>query len=419
MKMTSPMRKIYNSRAFWVVVSLLASLAIWIYVTSVESDVYKQTFRGIRVEIVGDDILRDSRNMVVTDLDTNTVTIEVSGPRRVVGSLDASDIVAQVDVSKLTQAAYTSLQYYISYPNGTDTASITELKRTPETVNFMVSKLTSKTIQVRGGFEGTLADGYTAETPVFEPSTITITGPDAYIKDVEYAWVTFGKDVTVSSTYSVDTGYTLMDEEGKPCSSEEISFSSDTVKATLPMLEIKDVMLGVDIVEGAGATKANTKITVEPESISLAGDSAILSGMNKIILGTIDLTDFASTYTETYTIPLDNNMKNLTGVTEAKVTIEIVGLETKTFKVKNFSCINVAEGSTAQIMTESIDIVLRGTAEDLAKVKNENIRAVADLTDFKDSTGAYMPVVKIYVDGFTGVGVIGENTISVEIRKAQ
>lgn len=419
MKMTSPMRKIYNSRAFWVVVSLLASLAIWIYVTSVESDVYKQTFRGIRVEIVGDDILRDSRNMVVTDLDTNTVTIEVSGPRRVVGSLDASDIVAQVDVSKLTQAAYTSLQYYISYPNWTDTASITELKRTPETVNFMVSKLTSKTIQVRGGFEGTLADGYTAETPVFEPSTITITGPDAYIKDVEYAWVTFGKDVTVSSTYSVDTGYTLMDEEGKPCSSEEISFSSDTVKATLPMLEIKDVMLGVDIVEGAGATKANTKITVEPESISLAGDSAILSGMNKIILGTIDLTDFASTYTETYTIPLDNNMKNLTGVTEAKVTIEIVGLETKTFKVKNFSCINVAEGSTAQIMTESIDIVLRGTAEDLAKVKNENIRAVADLTDFKDSTGAYMPVVKIYVDGFTGVGAIGENTISVEIRKAQ
>ena len=371
------------------------------------------------MEIVGDDILRDSRNMVVTDLDTNTVTIEVSGPRRVVGSLDASDIVAQVDVSKLTQAAYTSLQYYISYPNGTDTASITELKRTPETVNFMVSKLTSKTIQVRGGFEGTLADGYTAETPVFEPSTITITGPDAYIKDVEYAWVTFGKDVTVSSTYSVDTGYTLMDEEGKPCSSEEISFSSDTVKATLPMLEIKDVMLGVDIVEGAGATKANTKITVEPESISLAGDYASLSGMNKIILGTIDLTDFASTYTETYTIPLDNNMTNLTGVTEAKVTIEIVGLETKTFKVKNFSCINVAEGSTAQIMTESIDIVLRGTAEDLAKVKNENIRAVADLTDFKDSTGAYMPVVKIYVDGFTGVGAIGENTISVEIRKAQ
>ena len=44
--------------------------------------------------------------------------------------------------------------------------------------------------------------------------------------------------------------------------------------------------------------------------------------------------------------------------------------------------------------------------------------AVADLIDYKGSTGAYMPEVKIYVDGFTDVGAIGENNISIEIRKA-
>ena len=32
------MKKIYNSKAFWMIVSLLASLAIWVYVTSVETD---------------------------------------------------------------------------------------------------------------------------------------------------------------------------------------------------------------------------------------------------------------------------------------------------------------------------------------------------------------------------------------------
>ena len=52
------------------------------------------------------------------------------------------------------------------------------------------------------------------------------------------------------------------------------------------------------------------------------------------------------------------------------------------------------------------------------KIKAENIRAVADLTDFKDSTGSYMPYAKIYVDGVTDVGAIGEYAISVEIRKA-
>lgn len=410
------MKKIYNSKAFWMIVSLLASLAIWVYVTSVETDESKTTFRGVKVELVGEDILRDSKNLVVTDMDTSTVTVEVVGPRRIIGSLSSDQLVAQVDVSKLSRAAYTSQQYTIVYPDGTDTSKLSENRRTPETINFMVSAQTSKSIQVRGSFDGSLAEGYTAEMPVFEPSTITITGSEAYLKDVEYAWVTFSKE-NVDSTYSVETGFTLMDANNEPCSTTGISFSTDVVTATLPLLTLKEVNLDVNIIEGAGATKANTKITIDPVSVTLAGDSSLLAGMNKIILATIDLTDFSSTFTETYTIPIDNELKNTTGVTKATVTVEIVGLETKTFRVTNFSCINATEGYEADIITESKEITLRGTPEALAQIKDENIRAVADLTDYKESTGTYMPQVKVYVDGFTDVGAIGENTISIEIRK--
>ena len=416
MSTRSRMKKIYNSKAFWMIVSLLASLAIWVYVTSFETDESKTTFRGVKVELVGEDILRDSKNLVVTDMDTSTVTVEVVGPRRIVGSLSSDQLVAQVDVSKLSRAAYTSQQYTIVYPDGTDTSKLSESRRTPETINFMVSAQTSKSIQVRGSFDGSLAEGYTAEMPVFEPSTITITGSEAYLKDVEYAWVTFGKE-NVDSTYSVETGFTLMDANNEPCTTTGISFSTDVVTATLPLLTLKEVNLDVNIIEGAGATRANTKITIDPASVTLAGDSALLAGMNKIILATIDLTDFSSTFTETYTIPIDNELKNTTGVTKATVTVEIVGLETKTFRVTNFSCINATEGYEADIITESKEITLRGTSEALAQIKAENIRAVADLTDYKESTGTYMPQVKVYVDGFTDVGAIGENTISIEIRK--
>ena len=416
MSTRSRMKKIYNSKAFWMIVSLLASLAIWVYVTSVETDESKTTFRGVKVELVGEDILRDSKNLVVTDMDTSTVTVEVVGPRRIIGSLSSDQLVAQVDVSKLSRAAYTSQQYTIVYPDGTDTSKLSESRRTPETINFMVSAQTSKSIQVRGSFDGSLAEGYTAEMPVFEPSTITITGSEAYLKDVEYAWVTFGKE-NVDSTYSVETGFTLMDANNEPCSTTGISFSTDVVTATLPLLTLNEVNLDVNIIAGAGATKANTKITIDPVSVTLAGDSSLLAGMNKIILATIDLTDFSSTFTETYTIPIDNELKNTTGVTKATVTVEIVGLETKTFRVTNFSCINATEGYEADIITESKEITLRGTPEALAQIKAENIRAVADLTDYKESTGTYMPQVRVYVDGFTDVGAIGENTISIEIRK--
>lgn len=411
------MKKLYDSRAFWMVVSLLASLAMWVYVTSMQSTEFTQTFYGVEVQLVGEDTLRDSRNMVITDLDTSTVTVRVRGPRRIVAGLDASDLKACVDVSKLSRSAYTTQQYYISYPDGTDTTDINDSYKSPSTVSFMVSPLNTKTVQVRGSFDGSLAEGYTAETPVFEPATITVSGAEADLKDVSYAWVTFGKD-KVDSTYKVETGFTLMNERGEECSTVGLTCSDDVVTATLPLLLVKEIPLAVDVIEGAGATKANTKIKIEPDSITLAGDSAVLSGMNKIVLDTIDLTDFEKTLSMTYTIPLDNEMNNLTGVSEAKVTVEIVGLETKSFKVKNISCTNVTEGYTADIISESIDVIMRGTPESLSQLKGDNIRAVADLTDYKESAGQFMPSVKIVVDGFTDIGAVGQNTISIEIKKS-
>ncbi|MGI5977449.1 MAG: YbbR-like domain-containing protein [Candidatus Limivicinus sp.] len=408
--------KIYESKTFWMIISLLASLTIWVYVTSVQADEYTQVFRNVPVQLVGEDTLRDSKNMVVTDLDTTAVTVQLTGPRRIIASWDSSDLTANVDVSKLSRSTYTSQQYYVQYPDDADISGVSVVHKTPETVNFFVSPLNTKVIQVRGSFDGSLAEGYTAETPIFEPSTITVTGPDSYLKDISYAWVTFGKE-NVESTYKVDTGYVLMDEEGNECSTAGLSFSDDVVTASLPLLLVKEIPLNVEVIEGAGATKENVKIKIEPESVTLAGDSAVLSGMNKIVLNTIDLTDFESTFTESYTIPIDNEIKNLTGVSEAKVTVEVVGLETRTFKVKNISCTNVAEGYEAEIISESIDVVIRGTADKLDQLKGDNIRAVADLTDYKDSEGQFMPVVKISVDGFTDVGAIGDNTISVEMRK--
>ena len=403
-----------------MVVSLLISITLWLYISSVDKEVITQPFRGVKVELVGENLLKDSRNMVITDLDTSTVTVVLEGPRRIIGSWDSDSITAQIDVSKLSRAAYTSQQYVISYPDGTDTSSISVVRKTPETINFMVSPQVSKTIQVRGSFDGKLADGYTAEMPVFEPSTIVISGAEAYIKNVSYAWVTFGEG-EVDSTYKVETGFTLMDEDGLPCSNTGISFSTDVVTATLPVLDMKEVKLDVNLIEGAGATAANTKVSIEPKSLLLAGDSALLEGMNRIVLATIDLTEFSSSFTDVYTIPLDNGLRNTTGETEARVTVEIAGLSTKSFKVTNLSYINVTEGYSANVISESLDVTLRGKEEVISQIKPENIRAVADLSAFNESTGTYMVPVKIYIDGFTDVGALkpasGENSISIEIRK--
>ena len=234
------MKKIYDSKLFWVIVSCVLSFVLWVYVTSVQSDEVRQTFRGVRVEMIGENVLRDSRGLVITDLSTSTVSVELIGPRRVIAAMSPEDIRAQIDVSKLTQSSYASMQYTIAYPNRTDTTSISVSRKVPDTVNFTVSKLNSKSIPVRGSFNGSIADGFTAEMVTFEPSEITVSGPDAYLRDISYAWVSFGSE-TISSTYSIETGYTLMNSSDEEADVSGISCSSDVVRATVPILEMKSL----------------------------------------------------------------------------------------------------------------------------------------------------------------------------------
>ena len=405
-----------SHRLLWALLSLLASLLLWVYVTNLESDEYKQTLRGVKVELVGQSVLKDSRNLAVTGLNTNTVSIEIIGPRRLVASLDSEDVTAQIDVSKLSQSSYTSLSYSVNYPNGTDTSKIRVNRKIPETVSFMVSKLSEKTVPVRGSFDGSTAEGYTARPAVYEPETITISGPEVNLKDISYAWVSFG-DENISSTYSVETGYALHNEAGETIKVDGVTFSHDLVKATLPILELKELPLTVNLIYGAGSNESNTKVSIDPSTVTLAGDSSILDGINNIPIATIDLTDFTATFTDDYPIVYDNSLINVSGESDAKVTVEVVGLETRKFKITNLSVVNVTDGYIAEIVSKSIDVTIRGTKEQLDSILPENLRAVADLVDYDITTGSLIVPVKVYIDGATDGGALGENSISIDIRK--
>ena len=412
------MKKFFNSKLFYVIVALLTSFAIWVYVASNDQDVISKRFDGVRVEFTGEEALLASKGFVIIDPSVNTVSVTLSGPRNVVGLLEPSDLTASVDVSKLTQVGYTNLTYSIKYPSNTNEANISVRRETPQVISFNLSPVVEKTVPVRGSFDGNTAEGYTAESPVFEPSTITLKGAEALLSDISYAWVTFGEE-DISVSYTTDVPFTLMDSKGNECSSTGLTANVETVKATLPILQIKEVALRAELLQGAGANAENTKVTLEPASVTVAGDSAILAGLNQITVATIDLTDFSTTFTEKYPITIDNELSNLSGSSEVTVTVEIVGLETERFTIPaaNLACTNVTSGFKSDILTRELEVVLRGTPEDLASVRAENLRAVADLTDYNESAGTYIVDVKIYVDGSSNVGAVGDYQISIELKK--
>ncbi len=415
-------KKLSDSKIFWMIISFLVSLAVWVYVTSEETVESTKTFRNVQVELVGEETLLNLRNLVVIDSNSPTVTVEISGPRRIVNSLEAEDLIAQVDVSKLT-TNFTTASFSIIFPSGVDRRNLRIVTKTPDSISFMVSTLTTRTVPVKGGFTGKAVSGYIQETPYFEPSTITLSGPEEYLNKVDHAYVTFGKEQTLQSTYSIETGYVLMDENDVPCSTDGITCSPEVIRATLPVLQVKEVPIIPNVEYKAGATAENTRIKVEPETIKLAGDSAVLSEINSIeLLDNLDLSTFKNSHTVTYQIPIPNGMRNLSGVTEVTVTVEILGLGTKSFDVDQFTWTGVSDDVEVIVQSAKIPVLMRGPSSLLNRITPYLIHAEGDLSNLMDTMGDHFVTVQVSVPAIPGVGPIQEDgkpdyTVAIRLVK--
>lgn len=417
MKQKKKTSKVFNSRVFWMAISLLCSFAMWAYITNPNSSDFQQTFRGVQVEFSGQEKLLSDRSLSISDVDTQSVTVTLRGSRSNVGKLRASDIKAVIDVSNIKQPNDMTWAYELQYPEGTDVSDITVVSKSPETINFTVVKNATKTVSVKGSFEGEIAEGCVAEEFVFEPSTIVIEGPEETLAQIDHAWVSFGEG-KIESTYSEEVGYKLMSESGAQISTKGLMLSTNVITATQPILKTKEVPLTVNLIQGGGVDEDDCTVTIEPNTLKIAGDTRLVDDINSIVLGNIDLASFQSSYTHTFAITIADEIQNLTGVTEANVTVEVRGTHTKTFTTDNISCKNVTNGYSATIDTKSIEITLRSKdTSALDKVKPDDISVVVDLKDYGTTTGQVIASGTVYINGVENVGAVGDIRVSVTISK--
>lgn len=418
------LQRLRDSRTFLMILSLVAAVILWLFVNSTEGVEGDKVLSGVKIEFLGADALRESSGLIITEQDRDTVNLTVKGTRRVLSKLSSTNVTAAVDLSRVTTDGWNSVSYEIIYPAGVSSEEVTVIRSSADIVNFYVDRQSRKTIPVEGDFTGNTAEGYLAEDNlIFDPLMVTLSGPKTAIEQVDHAYVAINR-TDVDKTLSYSTTYQLRDADGNVIEDSRITRETDSVNVTLNVLATKSVPLDVTIINGAGATRAdNTSIVIEPDSIVLSGDASAIDSTSKINLGTIDLGSFATEYSATYTIVPPNDTENITGISEASVTVKIVGLSSRIFEIihDNISCINVPEGYKAEIITQMLPVTIRATDAILDKIQVNNIRAVADLSDINDTTasGVITPLVKIHIDGYPEAGCIGEYRIYVTLTEAE
>ncbi len=406
--------KIFDSKIFWAVISLILSLLIWVYINGTQEEIIELDFRNVELVFVGEDTLQDSRELIITDVKTRSVDVKISGARMNIGGLSAKDVQAQIDVSRITSAGVNTTLYQLVFPEKVNADAVTILSRNPAQVQFTVTRMATKTVPVKCDFVGTVAEGFVQGELEIEPNTVMISGPQSELDKINHVYAELGGD-DQNKTRNVELPYVLRDTDNNVL--EDLSgleFDVSTIAVTLNISATKTVPLDVSLIFGAGANEKNTIVTIEPKTITVQGDSELLENYESCIVSTLDMTDFGLTYEDTFSIKLPDGIKNVTGITEAKVKIELSGLAVKQLPVTNLKYINLPSGYTAEIVNKSIDVKIRAPEDIIDKIKSADLRAVADMVEVT-STGDLSISVKIYVDGYPDAGAVGDYTIIIHV----
>ena len=399
----------FGTRLLFIIVSLLISCFLWFTISVNEKQERTVDVSGIEIQYTGEDVLEEN-DLVVTNKNVDKLNLKLSGKQLTVAKLNKDDITVTVDMSKIRTAGTHFLEYTIDY--GDTKAS--DVKLVSASVNYatvIVKKMVKTEIPVRGMFDGKIADGYMGGSIEFTPGTIEISGPEDEISGVSYAWVTLGGD-DITQTLSSTRPFALMDANNVEVPSDNIKTSVDQITVVQEVLMLKEVPLMVNLINGAGADETNTVVEIKPASLTLSGDPSIIESLNKIVLGTVDLTAFQTTYSETKTIVLPDNVSNKTGIGTAEVSVRIVGLDITKLSVSNIEVINQPAGFDIELITQTVDITLRGPSEEISEVQADNVRIVADLSSVK-ATGVFDVDANIYIDGYQHIGEIGSYKINV------
>ena len=407
------------NKPLYIVLSIFIACALWLYVRSVENPDTTAKITDIPVVFTGEDVLNRSGLMVSDGADAAKATLSVQGKLSVVSRLRRDNVVLQADVSRITEPGEYNLAYEILWPESVSASNVSVLDRSPFYVPVTVEKRISRPVEIKGVFTGSVAEGYQAGEFTFLPEQIEISGMEGAVAQVAYAQVELKRD-DLDKTVREDMTYTLIGQDGKPIEPGVVESTPATVQVTYPITMVKEVPLTVDLIPGGGATAemVEDSVVITPSHVVLAGSEDDLAAYSSINLGAIDLAKVLSTGTYTMPIPIGEGVENISGVQEASVQVTVSGLETIRMDIDDIEIINVPEGVDATLVTQSVQVQVRGSKEALALVLPQYLRVVVDLKEQSLPAGQSVVAAKVILDGVSGAGVIGEYKVSISLSES-
>lgn len=331
--------------------SLILAFLLWLLVVQINDPKENETFTGIPVTLTNTELLDEQSKAYAVLDNTDVVRVTVRGPRSVVEQLSTSDIVAEADVSKLTEINTIAISFTVLNAG----ADVEVIGGNPEVLRLSVEDRAEKWINVRYGTIGEVAEGYIVANAQPNQNRIRVTGPKSAVDKISYARVEI--DVSgAASNVSANVEISLYDTEDTLLDLPSVTKSVNSVLMQAEVLAVKEVSVGWNVMgTPADGYLATGAMSCDPAVVQLAGTVSALENA-KIVIPEKELDITGATGNMTAVINIRDYLPENTRLADSSfngrvtITVYIEPKVDQTFEINpdNISVINVPEGLRLQ-----------------------------------------------------------------------
>lgn len=388
------MKKLLTRNLGLQLASLLLAFVLWFLVAQIYDPKDTVTFNNIQVRLINTELL-DEEGKVYEVLDnSNLVRVTVTGPQSIVKSeLRRSDIVAEADMSKLTDINTIAITYYCENISNDSV----EIKGNHDSVRLNVEDKTSKWIKLESNTIGDVASGYMIGNVTLDQTNIEVTGPKSAISQVDHAGVDINvTDSTTSLSANVDIK--LYDADDNELVLESVKKNVDSAYMTVEVLATKEVPVEIEYM---GVPEDGYMATGEVESsvptVRIAGTVSTLVGISAITVpeDRMNITGQSDNLVDIINLKeyLPANVrladKSFDGKITATVYIEPIVSKDLTVAAENISVTGVPDGMEAEITStaEEYNITVSGLSRDVSILHDSSVTGILNLTQWMEDNG--------------------------------
>ncbi len=388
------MKKLLTRNLGLKLASLLLAFVLWFLVAQIYDPKDTVTFNNIQVRLINTELL-DEEGKVLEVLDnSNLVRVTVTGPQSIVKSeLRRSDIVAEADMSKLTDINTIAITYYCENISNDSV----EIKGNHDSVRLNVEDKTSKWIKLESNTIGDVASGYMIGNVTLDQTNIEVTGPKSAISQVDHAGVDINvTDSTTSLSANVDIK--LYDADDNELVLESVKKNVNSAYMTVEVLATKEVPVEIEYM---GVPEDGYMATGEVESsvptVRIAGTVSTLVGISAITVpeDRMNITGQTDNLVDIINLKeyLPSNVrladKSFDGKITATVYIEPIVSKDLTVAAENISVTGVPDGMEAEITStaEEYNITVSGLSRNVSILRDSSVTGILNLTQWMEDNG--------------------------------